>query len=464
MEFAMLPMRRRARRHVTRATTWCAFGLVVVLTLTAVALHRHPIVEAVPGGSTLEVQITGRAGIPGDASAVAINLAAVDPAGPGFVTVYPCGESRPETSTLNHLDVPATSNSSIVKIGAGGKVCVYSLVATDVVVDVTGWFPAGADFMAITPNRLVDTRPAGPTSQPVAGASFAETFDGDTGLDRFQYGVYHRGVGYQFAGEPAVLVGDNNIRASGSWTADHDTSCNGPDTQRPLRSDFTQDTTGANDWRPIVDFHTDELVYTCKNHLMTSMGDVAAYSIVWFAPDQVFSSVSSVCFDVNLTDLGNRQWWKVGVVSDSLYNSTYQTDYQNRVEVPGFVVSDVGSANLDGSLAGPDRLIATWSGGASAGYPGNLKIGNNQVAGQFVAGSDKATRYPVCLRDNGNGTVTFDVNGRSATSSGSFPAGPKRVVFYDHNYTPDKDGTPIGHSWHWDNIIDPNPPPQQWRT
>jgi hypothetical protein len=37
--------------------------------------------------------------------------------------------------------------------------------------------------------------------------------------------------------------------------------------------------------------------------------------------------------------------------------------------------------------------------------------------------------------------------------AGSFPDEPWRVVFKDHNYTPDKDAIPIGHTWHWDNIV-----------
>jgi hypothetical protein len=63
------------------------------------------------------------------------------------------------------------------------------------------------------------------------------------------------------------------------------------------------------------------------------------------------------------------------------------------------------------------------------------------------------TRYPVSLVDNHNGTVTFTVNGTSVTRPGSFPVCPCHVVFYDQNYTPDKDGVPVGHTWHWDTIV-----------
>ena len=103
---------------------------------------------------------------------------------------------------------------------------------------------------------------------------------------------------------------------------------------------------------------------------MTSMGDVDAFSIVAVYPKQVFPSVESVCVDVSLTDLGNRQWLKFGVVSDTLFNSVGQNG------IPGYIVSDVGASGVLAPMAGSDRMIATWSGGISAGHPGYLKVGD----------------------------------------------------------------------------------------
>ncbi len=457
---------RRFRVPGSRRSTLLSVGLVIGLVVgVAVGAERTPtsVEAAQPAGSTYELQVTGRAGVPANASAAVLNLTAVNPTGHGFITAYPCGKARPNASTLNYQPGdPATANLAIVDIGTGGKICLYTLQPVDILADINGWFPAGADYTPRNPNRLLDTRnittppptnppttppttPPTPTPPP-ANAAFVETFDGNTGLDRFRYGVYHRGVGWQQAGRAPVLVGNNNVGAAGQWSADHDLSCGSPDTQRPLRTDFFQDKTGENGWKPRVDFHLDELLYLCRDHLMTSMGDVAAYSIVWFSPDQVFSSVSKVCVDVNLTDLGTRQWWKIGVVSDGLYNSKINGN-------PGLLISDVGTSDLPGSLSGPDRLLASWSGAASAGYPGALKIGGTKVGAGFNGGDDKKTRHPACLTDNGNGTVTFSVAGVSKTTSGSFPAEPSRVVFYDHNYNPDKDTNPIGHTWHWDNIV-----------
>jgi hypothetical protein len=85
-----------------------------------------------------------------------------------------------------------------------------------------------------------------------------------------------------------------------------------------------------------------------------------------------------------------------------------------------------------------------------------MKIGNTGTStGSNPTPTDKATRHPVSLIDNKNGTVTFTVAGVSVTRAGSFPACPCRVVFYDHKYTPNKmdGGPPRGYTWHWDNIV-----------
>ena len=49
---------------------------------------------------------------------------------------------------------------------------------------------------------------------------------------------------------------------------------------------------------------------------MTSVGDTSGYSIAWFSPKQTFQAgaTTQVSFDVNVTDLGNRQWWEVSLV------------------------------------------------------------------------------------------------------------------------------------------------------
>jgi hypothetical protein len=94
-----------------------------------------------PASSTTALQVTGRAGVPADASAAVINVTVTEPEGPGFVTVWPCGEPQPLASNLNYTAGANVPNNVVVKIGAGGKVCLYTLGATHLIADLNGWIP-----------------------------------------------------------------------------------------------------------------------------------------------------------------------------------------------------------------------------------------------------------------------------------------------------------------------------------
>lgn len=94
-------------------------------------------------GSVTELQVTGGAGVPADATAVFLNVAAVDAQAKGFLTVYPCGTPTPNASTLNYTSGSTVANGTIAQLGTGGKVCIFTQDATDLIVDLTGYFPAG---------------------------------------------------------------------------------------------------------------------------------------------------------------------------------------------------------------------------------------------------------------------------------------------------------------------------------
>jgi hypothetical protein len=121
--------------------------------------------EPVDAG-TIRVQIAGRNGIASDITAAAVTITATRTAATGFVTVYPAGTARPETSILNLELGSDTANSGIVPVGATGALEVFANVATDLIVDVTGTFTESASatagrFESVTPTRLLDTRALG---------------------------------------------------------------------------------------------------------------------------------------------------------------------------------------------------------------------------------------------------------------------------------------------------------------
>lgn len=93
---------------------------------------------------TLDLQVTGRAGVPSNATGVVLNVTAADSPGPdSFLTVYPKGAPRPLASSLNFVEGQTVANLVIAKIGSGGQVTFYNnLGSTVVVADVQGWFTA----------------------------------------------------------------------------------------------------------------------------------------------------------------------------------------------------------------------------------------------------------------------------------------------------------------------------------
>ena len=104
----------------------------------------HSPAGIVPANTAVELKVTqtGASNIPADAGAVVLNVTATGTQATGYVTVYPCGEARPTASNLNYTKGTTIANAVIAKVGAGGKVCLYTDAATHLVADVTGWFPA----------------------------------------------------------------------------------------------------------------------------------------------------------------------------------------------------------------------------------------------------------------------------------------------------------------------------------
>ena len=114
-------------------------------------------------GGEMSVAVIPAAVTASSATAVALTVTAVDPAMAGFVTVWPCGTPRPTVSNLNPVAGATRPNLVNVRVGSGGRVCVFSSGETDLVIDkVAEYRPgAGARYHAVTPQRLVDTRSGG---------------------------------------------------------------------------------------------------------------------------------------------------------------------------------------------------------------------------------------------------------------------------------------------------------------
>lgn len=176
--------------------------------------------------------------IPGDASAMVATVTAVDPCLDGFLTVFPgpCTSSPPLAASVNFVTGRITANTSITALGAG-QVCVYSSVATDVVVDVQGWVgPAGSRFNPITPQRFVDTRD---------GDGVVNTIVGRRGVHQ-ETQIPIAGRGNVPAGATAVMANITSVQADvAGFVSLYPGPCNGSASTSTVNTMGLRDTGAA---------------------------------------------------------------------------------------------------------------------------------------------------------------------------------------------------------------------------
>jgi Cysteine-rich secretory protein family len=89
-------------------------------------------------GQTVRLHIAGRQGVPASAKAASVNITSVDVGRSSYITAFPCGD-RPLASNLNITpDQQVTANGAMVKLSAEGDLCLYTLSAVHLVVDING--------------------------------------------------------------------------------------------------------------------------------------------------------------------------------------------------------------------------------------------------------------------------------------------------------------------------------------
>lgn len=160
-------------------------GVIGVVAAAALAMGVAPgVAGAAPvprelvAGTIVSLTVTGD-GVPDDAEAVVLNVTATDTVRPGFVTAFSCDEPVPSTSNLNYGVGDVVANAVVAEVGSDGSVCLFTYAGADVIVDIAGYFPAGSDYSAVDPQRLVDTRPGLPLA---AGGELVVPVTGRAGI------------------------------------------------------------------------------------------------------------------------------------------------------------------------------------------------------------------------------------------------------------------------------------------
>jgi len=98
---------------------------------------------ALGAGSTTTIPVAGHCGVPPTATAVAVNVAITAPSGPGYLTLFAEGTSRPTASNVNYSVGQTRANNAVASLGTLGALSAFVGQSTgnvQVILDVTGYF------------------------------------------------------------------------------------------------------------------------------------------------------------------------------------------------------------------------------------------------------------------------------------------------------------------------------------
>jgi hypothetical protein len=99
------------------------------------------------GANTIRTfPVTGICGVPGSATAVAVNIAVILPTDGGDLRLFPAGAAAPLASAMNFSTGIIRANNAIVPLGAGGQITIQNDMPinssgnTNLIIDVYGYF------------------------------------------------------------------------------------------------------------------------------------------------------------------------------------------------------------------------------------------------------------------------------------------------------------------------------------
>jgi hypothetical protein len=118
--------------------------------------------SALPGGGTISLQITGRAGVPTTGvTAAVVNVTAISPTSAGYLTSYPSFTAQAHVSDLDFAASRSVAALEVVPVGADGNVYIHNggIGTVQLVADVAGYYTGistPASFGAIS-GQVTDT-------------------------------------------------------------------------------------------------------------------------------------------------------------------------------------------------------------------------------------------------------------------------------------------------------------------
>jgi alpha-tubulin suppressor-like RCC1 family protein len=113
----------------------------------------------IAGGEVVALQVSGRGGVTTGVTAAVLNVTATNPSAGGYLSVYPCDQTRPDASNLNFTSGLTIANLVFARLDRLGRTCLFTTAPVDVIADTAGFFAAeGVLHTPLVPARILDTR------------------------------------------------------------------------------------------------------------------------------------------------------------------------------------------------------------------------------------------------------------------------------------------------------------------
>jgi SpoIID/LytB domain protein len=101
----------------------------------------HGVPRRLTAGEQVTFPLAGRTGVPATgAQAVIATVTMVDVVPASFLTVHPCLPTAPEVSMVRNVPPRHSATAALVGLDAAGRWCVRAGAASDLLVDVVGWY------------------------------------------------------------------------------------------------------------------------------------------------------------------------------------------------------------------------------------------------------------------------------------------------------------------------------------
>lgn len=276
--------------------------------------------------------------------------------------------------------------------------------------------------------------------------AFEETFDGDPAspsqdlLPRnFDYTVTHR------------IHPRDMLSPFPSYRADHGLDCAGPVGPTPAMHDVVTShfSSGAS---------PDKSFFICKNHMMSSMGDVSGYSVTSFWPRQEFDFADGgvLEFEVNVNENPSRFWWEIVISPREQLKVASAEDFwpidetypEDRIRFSWLQADGKRRIGVGTNAHAPDGWLVNETSFRTPRFlnPNDPALTDRTIRRRMrLSLESNRIHWDMELADGSMHRYSVDV-------PGGLPFTRGLVLFKTHAYTPNKSDNYDFTTWHWDNI------------